>query len=377
MNPYPEGVGARHVMFSYWGTRGALPKLTLDLAHVYRCASREIHCTFSLSPFNELFGEYGFLVDDLLAVPMFKNKWRAFVDLPAIVHAQSRVKERLRRDNIQAFVSLMPHIWSPLLAAAIRRAGARHTVVVHDADPHPGDISALVNSWLIHEAHLADHVITLSKFVAQRLTIVHHIPQQKISVLFHPDLSYRPPHARPINLHEPLRILFFGRILPYRGLGLLVDAVEALCRKGVSLQLGVYGKGKIDPLVDHRLSMLGAKVVNRWLSNDEIPRMFSCYDVLVAAHMEASQSGVIAAAFGAGVPVIATPVGGLVEQVIHGVTGIVAQSVESHAIAHSIRRVAENRALLAQFRKGISATREKRSMELFFQQLCKIAVAES
>ena len=59
--------------------------------------------------------------------------------------------------------------------------------------------------------------------------------------------------------------MFIGRILPYKGLGLLVDAVESLRRDRLPLELGIFGRGKIEPSLLRRLSKLGAEVVNRWL----------------------------------------------------------------------------------------------------------------
>lgn len=367
----------RPLMLAYWGRRGALPKLTLDLARIVALQD-SIRCSFSLSTSNELFEQFKLLGNDLFPIRAFTKNSNALFTFKPLLELRYRLKERFRHDSTRAFVSLMPHVWSPFVAPVIRRAGVRHIVVVHDADPHPGDHSGLSTRWLLREAAMADRVITLSKFVAHRLVTVRGFSEDKISILFHPDINYcavTESRKSPINERGPLRVLFFGRILAYKGLGLLVDAVEALLQKGLSLELGVYGRGKIEPQVYQKLSALNAKVVNRWLSHDELTHVFSHYDVVVIAHTEASQSGIIAAAFGAQLPVIAVPVGGLVEQVTPGVTGIITESVTSHAIAGAIAKVAEDRALLTQFREGIIATREERSVERFFRELCRIALS--
>lgn len=268
----------------------------------------------------------------------------------------------------------MPHIWSPLFVPTIKRAHARHVVVVHDADPHPGDHNGIATRWLLREAQLADHVVTLSQHVKQRLISARGFRSSKISVLFHPDLAYGATRQPLLNERDPLRLAFVGRVLSYKGLDLLVQAAEQLLKRQRVLELGVYGHGKIEPSLRRRLSTFGANVVNRWLSHDELSQYLSHTDVVVAAHKEASQSGVIAAAFGAGVPVIVTPVGGLIEQVIPEVTGIVAESTTPEAIADAIERIALDRMLLARLKKGIATTREQRSTERFFRELCQIAL---
>jgi len=360
-------------MLAYWGAHGGLPKLTLELAQV-ASAFQKVKCSISISRSNELFGAYNFPDDDCFAVSTFSNKLGAFLKWKTLLELRSSLQERLRRDRTRAFVSLAPHIWSPLVGSVIHKAGVRHVVVVHDASAHPGDMYGLINRWLLREAMMADDVITLSDLVAEGL-VAYGVPARKISVLFHPDLNYAVPRLDK-GVSEPLRILFFGRLFAYKGLSLFVDAIDLLRRTGLRTTVGVYGWGKIDQLLRHRLSALGATVVNRYLTHQELPEMFSRYDLVVTSHIEASQSGVIASAFGAGLPVVATPVGSLVEQVRDGVNGILAQSVTVEAVAAAIRMVAEEPLLLARLREGVAATRPERSAQRFFDQICRIALGD-
>jgi len=65
--------------------------------------------------------------------------------------------------------------------------------------------------------------------------------------------------------------------------------------------------------------------VNRWISDTEVANFFRRADVLVAPYREASQSGVIPIACALGLPVVATRVGGLIEQVEDGKTGLLVE----------------------------------------------------
>ena len=358
-------------MFTYWGKQGSLSQLTLELANIANARHNFRHA-FSVSAQNELFHEFSFLRDNLLPIDTFDTKCQS-LHIGRIIDAARCLRRRLERDCTRALVSLMPHVWSPCMARVIRQAGVRHIAIIHDAKPHLGDRKGLVNGWLLREADAADHVITLSDFVASQL-IARGLPRMKVSALFHPDLNYGCVSGCRSDASEPLRVLFFGRILPYKGLDLLLDAIECLQRSGVAVRLDVYGDGKIKPATRARLLALGSRIENRWLEHSEFKAILSEYDVVVASHIEASQSGVVAAAFGAGLPVVATPVGGLVEQVTPGVTGIVAESVSAPALAAAIRMVADDRSLLTHFRRGIVGRRNERSMELFFDKVCEIAL---
>jgi glycosyltransferase involved in cell wall biosynthesis len=363
----------RPLMFAYWGRRGALSQFSLDLARV-AAVRDDMRCTVSVSKQNEQFGRFEFLNGNLHVVDTYERHYQAFLCCWKLQSLRTSLMQRFARDGTRAIVSLMPHLWSPLIAPAIRRAGVKHVVIVHDADSHPGDCSGLLNAWLLREAAAANHVVTLTESVARRLVAARGVPERKISVLFHPDLTYGGGRGSGLNNDGPLRVLFFGRILPYKGLHVFAEAMTRLHRSGVSVRVGVFGEGRIDPVTTDTLSTLGAEIENRWIRHDEFGGIFARYDIVAAPHTEASQSGVVAAALGAGLPVVATPVGGLVEQITDGVTGILAEAPTVPAFAEAVRRVAENRGLLARLQCGIAARREERSMERFFDRISDLAL---
>jgi glycosyltransferase involved in cell wall biosynthesis len=362
----------RPLMFAYWGRMGPVSRWMLDLAEVAQ--TQCVACSFSYSNSNELLEQFRELGGDAFPVPTFQKATHALYRLDSIYDIRRQLRTRFQQDKTRAFVSLMSHVWSPLVASEIRKAGARHIVIVHDADPHPGDRSSLATRWILREAAMADHVIALSHSVGRKLVSAYGFAQDKISILFHPDLNYGSMTGLPSNESGPLRVLFVGRILAYKGLGLLADAVESLRRRGASVTLGVYGRGEISPELVRKLSAMDTTVDNRWLTHEELAQVFSCYDVVVTPYTEASQSGVIAAAYGAGLPVITTPVGGLIEQVTSGKTGLIAESATVDALADAISQLVDDRALLARLRNGVAATRNHRSMRRFFEEIHRIAL---
>ena len=351
----------RPLMLAYWGRYGALPQMTLELARASQRAGREGQTTISVSTSNELFDQYLSFGEAVFPVITYPSALSA-ANYRAAGRVRVSLKKRLQEDGTRAFVTLMPHVWSPIAAPILKKAGVRHTVIVHDADPHRGDSTALINRWLMREAQSADQVVSLTAAVAERLIQKRLIPEEKISVLFHPDLTYYLPSKRASG---PLRVLFFGRILPYKGLTLFVDAMELLRQAGVHIEIGVFGKGNLGSEKE-RLKRLDAEVLNRWIDPQQIAGILGRHDVVVVSHTEASQSGVIAAAHGAGLPVVATPVGGLKEQIIPNITGMVAEKVTARAIADAVQRLAEDRIWLDRLQKGIAATKQQRSIDEFF-----------
>ena len=365
----------RPLMLAYWGRYGALPQLALELGDACVRLGYGSRTTISISTSNELFHGYEHLGEVIFPVKTYSSPF-ATLSLAAVLRLRRNLVERLEADGTRAFVTLMPHVWSPLVIPVLRQAGVRHTVIIHDADPHVGDRTAWVNRWLLREVKMADQVVTLTASVAERLIRSNVVPEKKISVLFHPDLTYSRNFGNANSNPGPLRVLFFGRILPYKGLSQFIGAMEILKRAGVSINVGVFGAGEIGQ-ERARLDALAAEVVNKWIPPADIAGILGRHDVVVISHTKASQSGVIAAAHGAGLPVVATPVGGLTAQIIPEVTGLIAADISAEAVAAAVRRFAEDRNFLRRIRQGIMDTKKERSMDRFFYELSEIAQKEN
>jgi glycosyltransferase involved in cell wall biosynthesis len=81
------------------------------------------------------------------------------------------------------------------------------------------------------------------------------------------------------------------------------------------------------------------KVVNRLLSEQEVAQLLASATVVVLPYTDATQSGVLAAAYALGTPVVATTVGSFPEFVRDGVSGLLVPPNDPEALAGAIRRV--------------------------------------
>lgn len=359
-------------MFSYWGRRGALSQFALEVGRA-ALAQPGLAATISVSRQNEVFGAFAEFGEALYPVDTFSRGSGAITEAWRIPLSRRRLAEKLRHDRIGAVIELMPHIWSPAVMPVVRRCGARYVTVIHDADAHPGDGTAWAKPITDLCARSADVVVTLSSSVATKIVAAGRAAPDKVHTLFHPDFGYGTARQRSAPAEgRPWRLLFLGRIMPYKGLALCIETVELLRSMGLSVELGVFGEG---PLGDNaeRLQRLGAEVVNRWLGADEIAAALQRYDAVVLSYIEASQSGVAAAAYGSGMPVIATPVGGLSEQVQEGVTGVMAARVDARALAEAAKRLFEP-TFYGAVCAGIRQASQERSMAKFVREIVALGL---
>ena len=137
----------------------------------------------------------------------------------------------------------------------------------------------------------------------------------------------------------------------------LLDAFGQITRESEhDVVLTIAGSGDLQPYESELSKIAGLDVRNKWLSDSEFGQLIHSHDVLILPYLEASQSGVIAAAHGAGKPVVAFSVGGISEQIDHGVNGLVAADRTPEGLAREVLRLADNQQLLAKLQEGARAS---------------------
>lgn len=354
------------ILLMYLGRRG-ISQIVFDIAAGFE-RSPEFALHLAISKQNENAADFSVFGSALVAVNTFERIWGALA-VARVITLRRQLRRLVEQQRIRTVINLMPHVWSGCLVGAIKDAGARYLTIVHDAQPHPGDRTGLVHALLMQDAYRADGVLTLSQHVTSSLVAGGRINPDCITTLFLPStgtLRKRFPVAPEKG--QPWRFLFLGRLMAYKGLSLFIDAVEKLMQAGYPISVSVMGEGDVSD-VAARLDSLGVTLVNRWLSREEMAAAYEEHHAVVLSHVEASQSGIAATAIGAGIPVIALPVGGVAEQVQDKVTGILACDVTSDALAEAMVRFMTEPGLYAQVLAGGSSLQSGQSVDRFVAEI--------
>jgi glycosyltransferase involved in cell wall biosynthesis len=171
-------------------------------------------------------------------------------------------------------------------------------------------LNACLRGFVIRRAH-GIHLHT-ARF-AENL-VKQGVEKKRIYVI--PHGSFAPlflPYRQDGVKREPL-VLFFGRLEYYKGLDLFVEA--GLLTAG-GLRFAIAGPGKLSPRIVERIKTYPDifEIYNRYLTEVEVAHLFQRASVCVLPYRQATQSSVplIAAAFG--VPVVATALGGFLDDV--------------------------------------------------------------
>ena len=338
-----------NILLWHWGRRGGGPRYTLELARALIEAGK-VNVHLSLSRQSEIFDEFSALSTSSCHVDTYHDLPSAMLHTLRLPLIRRRFWRYVATQKIDLIVGTMSHVWNvPMLAA--RRNKTPYLMVLHDALPHHGDDVLLRHALLKHEIACSDGVVALTEHVRSLLCQNNSYPRDRTWVVPHGVF----PYATTTNLQKSangLRLLFFGRIMPYKGLDLLLDAFALLRKENRAVELTICGSGDLAPYAAQLRALDGIILDHRWIEENEIGSIFSQADVVVLPYREASQSGVIATAYAVGVPVVVTPIGGLVEQVTHEQTGLICTATTAEAIADALRRMMDNLALRAHCAKG-------------------------
>jgi glycosyltransferase involved in cell wall biosynthesis len=292
----------------------------------------------------------------VLESPRVAKQVAVLVQLPwQLVQTRRQLKRWYRDPPDVVHVTMLSPLDILLLPVAMA-SKAYVLVTIHDAVLHIGEESALVDrltAWLIDHA---DGIVVLSRHAEQvlrpRLPVgkpLHRVEQGLIV-----DASEPAPPKTPSPPGTPLELLFFGRIIAYKGLDLLLDAlIQLKCEGGPPVRLTIAGSGDIGPYLAQLAQLDNVTLhVGGWMSDEERDGFFARADVQMVPYIDTSVSGVVLTGLWAGIATIATPLPAFAEYLTDGGNALLTRDISVGAIAEAIVRLDGDRVLLGKLAQG-------------------------
>ncbi|MBX9699687.1 MAG: glycosyltransferase, partial [Acetobacteraceae bacterium] len=153
------------ILLWYWGRRGGGGQFTHALAEAL-ARRQDVTVALSLSAGADLLAETRALGLPTDAVPTYGSAAGFVLGTLRVPWLARRLVRQAREFRADAVVSVLTHLWTPLVAPALRRAGIPYVPIVHDALPHPGDPGLFWDWRLDRELDAATGAIVLSDAVA-------------------------------------------------------------------------------------------------------------------------------------------------------------------------------------------------------------------
>jgi D-inositol-3-phosphate glycosyltransferase len=242
-----------------------------------------------------------------------------------------------------------------LLVLYFKLLGKKVAFTAHNVNAGKRDSNdSLVNRLTLRiQYRLADHIFVHTEQMKSELVQDFAVRTENVTVIPfginnavpHTELSMSEAKRR-LGVQERQRtILFFGNIGPYKGLDHLVAAFHILDTRSGDYRLVIAGKQRtgaeqyVNDIRDATAEgVKRARIIQRieHIPDSEIELYFKAADVLVLPYTSVSQSGVLFLGQSFGLPVIATDVGSLRDDIIENETGFLCKPSDPADLARAI-----------------------------------------
>jgi glycosyltransferase involved in cell wall biosynthesis len=240
------------------------------------------------------------------------------------------------------------------LAMLAHRPKVPTVVSIHDVTPHPGDGTQIPGGNLMQRAwkHRVARFIVHAPDLVGELSHAWGIDPGRVRVIDHGELGslYRSRVGvqRPRATREPATVLFYGRRWPYKGLSVLVSALNLMASVTGELRLIVAGQGEpLEPTLAGLSTQVAVERHDKRVDDATTVDLFDRATLVCLPYVEASQSGVAALAIGLGTPVVASNVGGIPRLIRDGREGLLVPPGDPHALATALTTVIDDPTLQA------------------------------
>ncbi|MBT7903305.1 glycosyltransferase family 4 protein [Candidatus Woesearchaeota archaeon] len=199
---------------------------------------------------------------------------------------------------------------------------------IHDVKLHSGENKGITSIITI--------LIQKSLFKYSKKLIVHgekqkkdlislKVKSKKIIVVPHGTYEFFTKWKQNKNKLEKNTILFFGRIIKYKGVDNLLKSMEFVIKQKTDVNLIIAGEGNFQQYSKYLTKKINKNVtvLNRYIPEEEVAAIFQKCCFVVLPYDDATQSGIIPIAYSFKKPVITTNVGSLSEVVDQNKTGII------------------------------------------------------
>jgi glycosyltransferase involved in cell wall biosynthesis len=239
-----------------------------------------------------------------------------------------------------------------VLRASARLAGTRRHALVSAVGARRGA--------LLRALAGAHSILSPSRFVRTELESAGITPGRIRLVPYGVPRRASPSRREARAPGSPLRVGYFGQLAPHKGIHVLVEAARSVASG--RLELVLHGPETPHPAYVERLKELAAGDARIRFAgaydNSRVDELLDTLDVSVVPSVwYENWPFVVLESFRAGVPVVASRVGGLQEMVRDGVDGMLFDPGGARPLARCLNRLLEEDGLLERLKAGVQAVR--------------------
>lgn len=257
----------------------------------------------------------------------------------------------------QPFDLIHAHDWMTFLAGSILKhaLGIPMVATFHSTERGrrggiPSAFEKMINDieWL--GSYEANHVITVSNSIKDELIGNLNVPANKVRVIY----NALKPMKRSAKAHvlrnsfalpQERILLFVGRLVWQKGARYFLEAGPAILKEHPEAKIVIVGEGDMHENLNQLSSILGitSKVyITGNINDDKLRALYRFADILLVPSIYEPFGLTVLEGMAAGVPVVASGVGGLKEIVTDGKDGILVAPGNSEMISAAVNKLLSN-----------------------------------
>jgi glycosyltransferase involved in cell wall biosynthesis len=264
---------------------------------------------------------------------LFRLAYFLIKERPAAVHFQFF---RFNTDPILFYILSLFHI---------RLIYTAHNILPHNRFKNDYRLFNLVYKS-------ADKIIVHSAYIKAKLLSMFNIDSSKIEVIPHGNFNHYLPETEmtkeaarsSLKLGMPDNVvLFFGAIREYKGVDLLLDAFEIICKSKNQIKLLIAGapdSAEVEKLYYDRIKEISENgnilFFPEFIPSEKVSVYFTASDVVALPYKRIDHSGVVHLAYSFAKPIIATRVGDFEEAIEEGKSGYLVAPDNAKMLAETI-----------------------------------------
>jgi glycosyltransferase involved in cell wall biosynthesis len=285
-----------------------------------------------------------------------------------------RALRRLVQDRRPAVVHA--HRYASAAAAVVATRGQSVPIVLTEHTEAPWrDRAACAVSRRVYQR--VDHVVAVSSAIRDTLVGTYGVPAGRVDMLLPAiaDPAAAPPRASRASAAVAGVV---GRLVPEKGVDVFLRAAALVVAAIPAARFVVVGDGPLRAALEERAASLGlAGAVTFTGFRADAPQLIADLDVLAVPSRSDGSPLVVCEAMAAGVPVVASRVGGLPDLVVHGVSGLLVRPEDpddlARTLVHLLRDPAAARALGTRGRQLAAARSHERLVDRMTEVYAAVA----
>lgn len=347
----------RSALLVFWGRRGSGANTLHSMAlSVVEAGGVRVSASTSAEGFASWHGE----VPERVVGP--SHAWRpaSWSWWRSVAAGLRRLVRAARRHDVTVFIARHP--LHQLALPVVRLGGAYVVTCVHEPGGKQGETVPFRSLFTDWEAIWSHELIVFSESVEAELAarwVGRRRPTHRAQLGSLRLFADAPAPDVRWDGSAPLEVQMVGRLAPYKGVDTFVRVAQLVGSAAPGrCRFVLAGSGDLDPCLraadGTQLTTDGVAVINKWLEDTEVEALLEAGHVMVLPYHDATQSGILPTAQGRGMVPVVTAVGGLGEQVVDDVSGIVVEGGDqrAEAIAQVLFELLDDPDRLERLRRG-------------------------